>query len=130
MVGIVVAAPIAALVVNMMPMPQGQWEQIWTQPDVAVMYIDRESIAGPSELRTLATRTVYTGELPDGRITERIRTEEFDCRQSRGRLRRVTIVYKDGAPPRTIDLTDDESPWSAPYEADSLGAKKVRIACT
>ncbi len=54
-----------------------RWGQIWDQPDVAVIYVDRASVAGSGDLRSIATRTVYRAPLPDGNISERIRTEEF-----------------------------------------------------
>lgn len=106
-----------------------RWEQIWDQPDVAVIYVDRASVAGSGDLRSIATRTVYRAPLPDGNISERIRTEEFDCIQHRSRLRQVTVFTNNGSPPQTQDWGPGESAW-ANIEPDSLGERKREIACS
>lgn len=105
------------------------WEQIWDEPGTAVVYIDRSSIAGPPDLRSLKTRTVYKGSLPEGYITERIRSEEFDCKRRRSRLLYVTIIGNDGRAPTDVDFAAEAPTWSAPLEADTLGGAKLRIAC-
>lgn len=105
-----------------------RWEQIWDQPETAIVYVDRASVAGPAELRSISTRTVYRGELPAGYISERIRTEEFDCVRPRSRLRHVTIVANDGRPQESRDWAPGESAW-AEIESESLGSRKRDIAC-
>ena len=105
-----------------------RWEQIWDQPDTALIYVDRASMAGSNDLRSISTRTVYRGELPEGYIAERIRTEEFDCTRNRTRLRHVTIMANDGRPPRSQDWSPDEAVWQN-VEPDSLGSRKRDIAC-
>ncbi len=103
------------------------WEQIWDQPGAAVIYVDRASISGSTDLRSIRTRTVYRDPLPEGYISERIRIEEFDCAGHRTRLRQVTIFANNGSPPQTQAWGPD-SAWSA-VEPDSLGATKHEIAC-
>jgi hypothetical protein len=105
------------------------WEKIWDQPSIAVIYVDRSSVTGSSELRSLATRTVYKMPIPEGYIAERVRIEEFDCTHHRSRIRSVTIVANDGRSLQTIDWAPGKSDWET-YENDSLGAAKNEIACT
>lgn len=104
------------------------WEQIWDQPNVAVIYVDRASITGSGNLRSLATRTVYKMPIPEGYIAERVRVEQFDCARHRSRIRSVTIVTSDGRTPQTIDWAAGKSDWEN-IERDSLGAAKNSIAC-
>src|SRR4051812_33640988 len=80
-----------------------EWERIWDQPDTATIYVDRASIAGSGDLRSISTRTVYTGDLPEGYIAERIRTEEFDCKRHQSRIRHVEILAADGRAPEVIN---------------------------
>jgi hypothetical protein len=105
-----------------------KWEQIWDQPDVAIIYLDRASIVASGELRSISTRTVYKGDLPRGYIAERIRIEEFDCKNHQSRIRHVEILAADGRPAEVIDWSPSELKWS-PVEPDSLGEAKSKIAC-
>jgi hypothetical protein len=105
-----------------------KWEQVWDQPDKAIIYVDRASITGSGDMRTMSTRTVYKGDLPEGYIAERIRTEEFDCERHQSRLRHVKILAADGRAPQEVDVSPADSKW-VPDEPDSLGAAKIKVAC-
>lgn len=105
-----------------------EWERIWDQPDTATIYVDRASIAGSGDLRSISTRTVYRGDLPEGYIAERIRTEEFDCKRHVSRIRHVEILAADGRAPEVINWLPGETEWM-PDEPDSLGGSKIEIAC-
>lgn len=105
------------------------WEKIWDQLKVAVMYADRSSVTGSGEFRSITTRTIYRTPLPEGNIAERVRVEEFDCVNHKSRIRRVTIVTNNGRPMQTVEWAAGKSEWQT-HEADSLGAEKIRIACS
>ena len=113
-------APLSAETVN--------WEQILDRPNVLVVYVDRASIAGTGDVRAISTRTVYKGDLPEGYIAERIRTEEFDCKRHQSRFSHVEILAADGRAPEVIDVSPGDLGWS-PVQPDSLGATKLEIAC-
>jgi hypothetical protein len=110
------------------PVESVQWDKIWDEPEIAVIYANRSSITGSKKLRSIATRTVYQNPLPDGNIAERIRVEEFDCSHHRSRIRRVIVSTNDGQPSQTIEWAPGKSPWRS-HEPDSLGAQKYSIAC-
>jgi hypothetical protein len=105
-----------------------EWEQIWDQPDTATIYVDRASITGSGDFRSISTRAVYRGNLPKGYIAERVRTEEFDCKRHQSRIRHVRILAADSRAPEVIDWSPAEVEWS-PDEPGSLGALKLEIAC-
>ena len=105
-----------------------EWERIWDQPDTATIYVDRASIAGSGDLRSISTRTVYRGDLPEGYIAERIRTEEFDCKRHVSRIRHVEILAADGRAPQVVNWLPGDSEWK-PDRPDSLGGAKIEIAC-
>jgi len=121
----------ATMLAAMVPAEHGaqdiRWEELTDAPAFTA-YADRGSVAGSGDLRSVTTRTVYKGALPEGFIAERIRIEEFDCVQKRSRIRRVTILANDGRKPETQQWAAEESTWSA-TEPDSLGEQKHEIAC-
>jgi hypothetical protein len=104
------------------------WEKIWDQPGVAIFYADRNSIAGTNGVRSLTTKARYREPLPEGYISERIRVEEFDCRQHRSRVRRSIIFGNDGRAPQMVEWTAEEAGWTG-TEAGSLGGTKESLAC-
>ena len=105
-----------------------EWERIWDQPNTATIYVDRASIAGSGDLRSISTRTVYRGDLPEGYIAERIRTEEFDCKRHLSRILHVEILAADGRAPEVINWLPGDTKWM-PDKPDSLGGAKNEIAC-
>ena len=108
--------------------PAIRWDRIWEQPGVGTIYVDRASVSGADDLRSVSTRTVYIDPLPEGYIAERVRTEEFDCVGRRSRVRRVTIVANDRRTPETIDWVPGQSEWLS-NEPGTLGSTKYEIAC-
>lgn len=106
---------------------QDRWDKI-AETDVIIVYVDRASPPKTGALRAVTTRTVYKAPLPDGYVTERIRSEEFECAQNRSRLRKVVVLANDGRAPETREYAAGDATWSDTVP-DSIGEQKQEVAC-